>query len=348
MKHFSIFSVVIVVLLSFNFLQLHAQHHWAMATMEEGMAMPTIIEYHSVIETSDDRVEYYRIYDDGYRFRKEAYNPIKTPYGYRWNDKKMYIYDYVNQKETLAFDLNLSKGDHFTTFNGMEWIVEAVKDTLVNISFCGNGECVSKRLLTVCSTNGNTSDQWLEDFGSFSNHFMILNMEDVKWSQTLWMEYNMGEYLSCEIKEDPYYSHDSGWMDSNSEENANDKYTKCVFENGQLSFENAQWCYEHRSYSFFYRIGDDIYQIYSWELEPHVDSGTLAIRKDVVIFDRLPVPESGIYTVHIDDNCYTTNISNLINKNKSTDSYYNINGQCMCVKPEKGVYIQSGKKYVVK
>ena len=35
----------------------------------------------------------------------------------------------------------------------------------------------------------------------------------MKYSHTLWMEYDFGEYIAREINADPIYGHDSGWMD---------------------------------------------------------------------------------------------------------------------------------------
>ena len=196
-------KIAIAVLLSLSSFELNAQHHWALAILQKGKEKPTIMEYHSVIETAENGIEYHRIFDDGYRFRNETYNPIKLQYGYRWADKQMYIYDYNNHKESLAFDFNLTSGDHFTSFNGLEWEIETVKDTLVNMSFQGKGDSVTKKLLTVKTLDGTLSDQWLEDFGSLSGHFMISSMEDVECSQTLWVEYAMGEYLAREISTGP-------------------------------------------------------------------------------------------------------------------------------------------------
>lgn len=85
-------------------------------------------------------------------------------------DKK-YIYNYENHKEAIGFDFNLSVGDCFTTLNGMQWEIVSARDTLVNVSVLGTGECVSKRLLSVRTLDGKTTDKWLEDFGSFNNHF---------------------------------------------------------------------------------------------------------------------------------------------------------------------------------
>lgn len=348
MKNYSKASIVFAILLSVSSLELYAQNWWGMAVIENGKEKPAIMEYQSFAETAENGMMYHRIFDYSFRFRKEEYNPVQLQYGYRWADKQLFIYDFDNQKETLGFDFNLSAGNHFTTFNGMEWEVEATKDTLVNISLCGKGESVSKRLLTVRTLDGKLSDQWLEDFGSFINHFMINSLQNVKCSQTLWMEYGEGEYLAREIRTDPIYAHDSGWMDGHYGNSEKDSYTKCTFENGQVVFESVQWWWEHRDYTCFYRDGDDIHQVYCWELAPHVDGGTSALRKDVITFEGLPTPVTGNYTIHIGDNKYTTNISDVSASSLPTGCFYDMQGRRLWSQPTKGVYIKNGRKVLIK
>ena len=87
---------------------------------------------------------------------------------------------------------------------------------------------------------------------------------------------------------------------------ASGPYTKCTYENGRVAIENVQWWYEHRDYTCFYRDGDNIYKLYGWEMEPHVDSGTSVLRKDDIALDGLPTPASGCYTIHVDNNEWTT------------------------------------------
>jgi hypothetical protein len=340
-------NIVIVILLFSNSLTLCAQQYWAIAVIENGKTKPDIMEYHSVVETAGNGIDYYRIYDDSYKGRKEAYSPVRLQYGYRWTGKKMFIYDFESQHETLAFDFSLSKGDHFTTFNGMEWKIEAVKDTLVNISFCGQGVCVSKRLLTVSTLDDNLSDQWLEGFGSFAYHFMINSLENVKNSQTLWMEYGMGEYLARNISIGPIFGHDSGWLDGTySDEPFTNNYANFYFENGLLIFENAQWWYEHREYSCLYQDGDCIYNIYNWELEPHIDGGALTLMKDVITFEGLPTPVNGNYTIYVKDNEYTTGISNVKSYTQPTSFLYDMQGRRLTTVPKHGVYIKDGKVWM--
>ena len=354
MKKFSLISIIFAALLSMNPLVLHAKvyHRWAMAVMERGIETPTLLQYHSDVETAENGIKYYRIFDDSSLFHYgELYNPVKLQYGYRWGDKQLYIYDFDSQQETLALDFSLSPGDHFTTFNGIEWTVKAVKDTLVNISSeCEQGEAVSKRLLTVSTADGRMTDLWLEDFGSFTDFFMINDLENVVCSQSLWMEYDYGEYLAREINADPIYTHDTGWLDAVYDDSENENnYTQCYIDDGNVIFENIFLCYEHRQYSLYYRSGDDIYHVYSWEMEPHIDDGTLALRKDVVTFMGLPVPASGKYTIHIGDKEYeASSVNEILSSTQSEDLFYDLQGRRLDSKPTQGFYIRNGEKVYIK
>ena len=348
MKQYYVAIIVLSVLLPFRCLEMQALQHWAMAVVENGKTMPVIIEYHSVAETAENGIEYQRIFDDSYLFRREPYNPIKLKYGYRWGDKQIFVYDFENQKETLAFDFNISVGDHFTTFNGMEWKVESAKDTLVNISERGKGESVSRKLLTVRTLDGKQTDQWLEGFGSFTNHFMINSLENVKYAQALWMEYDEGEYLAREINSDPFFAHDSGWMDRLYDGAETVPFAKCSIVDGQVVYENARRIYERREYACFYRNGDDIYRVYCWELAPYIDGGELALREDVITFKGLPVPASGNYTIHVNNEEYTTGISNVGINTQSMGKDYDLQGRRLQKAPAHSIYIRDGRKYVGK
>ena len=348
MKHYSTISLAIAVLLSESSAELYAQQNWAMVMIENGNEKPTLVEYFGFVETAENGIEYHRIYDYSYIFSYEGYNPVKLQYGYRFAEKQIFIYDFETQKETLAFDFNLSAGNQFTTFNGMEWMVESAKDTLVNISERGVGDYVNKRLLSVRTLDGTLSDQWLEDFGSFVNHFMINSLENVRLSQTLWMEYDCGEYLAREICADPIFAHDSGWMEATYEWPMEDVSPKCTYENGQVVFENVQWSWEHRDYTCFYRDGDDIYKVFRWELEPHVDGGSEVVINDVITFKGLPSPESGKYVIHFNDNEYPTGISIIGIPSLSTGCFYDVSGRKSSLQPTNGIYFNDGKKKYAK
>ena len=345
-------SIVITVLLSVIPLELSAKtayQFWAMVVMEDNSDSPTIIDYYSELEKAENNVDYFRIYDAGYIFRKDTYNPIQLPYGYRLADKKIYIYDYENHEETLAFDFSLDVGDHFTTFNGMEWVVESVKDTLVNIENGWRCITISKKLLTVKSLDGSLTDQWLEDFGSFTNHFMINSLDNVKYSHTLWMEYDFGEYIAREINADPIYTHDTGWLEGHHNPYGEmSPPTICYYENGQVVFECYQWGWMRREYSCFYRDGDDIYRVFLRELNPQVDGGNYELMKDVATFQGLPAPASGKYTIHVGNNEYSTGVDNVRMTSQSKGGIYDLQGRKLLSQPSKGLYISDGQKIYAK
>lgn len=302
------------------------------------------MEYLGSKEMAENGKEYFRVRDI------TGHHPTNLQYGYnyRWADKQIVIYDFNSQKETIAFDFNLTPGNRFTTFNGMEWVVETVKDTVVNISFCGLGESVTKRLFTVRTTDGKQSDQWLEDFGSFTNLLMIDRLDNVRYSHTLWLEYYYGKNLAREINADPFFAHDSGWIDRAYESDSKEEYSKCYFENGQVVFQSIAWRWPHREYTCFYRDGDDIYRLYSCELSPHVDGGTYAYRKDVITFQGLPAPASGCYNIHIGGDNYTTGISHTGTPVQAKGAFYNLQGQRLWQKPKKGMFIKDGRKIFIK
>lgn len=336
MKKF-LFTFVFFVQVVVN---VNAQHAWAMAVIEN--ERPVIVQYHGVPEKAENGVEYLRIYDDGFLFRREDANPIKLQYGYRIGDKRIYVYDYDSKKESLAFDFTLSAGDYFTTVNGMEWVVEDVKDTLVNISFDGSE---SKRLLSVKTLDGKQSDHWLEDFGSFANHFMINTLENVKFSQTLWMEYELGEYLAREINMDPFYCHDSGWMNGSYNDSTDDiAHTICHYENGKVTIESVQWWYDHRDYTCFYRTGDDIYNLYWWEFNPQIEEICYRLKKDIIEFEGLPDPVSGKYNIHIGNDEYATAISQRSHTSNPNIGIYSLQGRRLQSVPTRGFYIKDGRK----
>ncbi|MBQ5742319.1 MAG: hypothetical protein IIV53_10810 [Bacteroidaceae bacterium] len=344
MKQHSILRTLITVLLSSFAIEICAQRYWALAVMEQGKEKPTIMEYLGSKEMAENGKEYFRVRDI------TGHHPTNLQYGYnyRWADKQIVIYDFNSQKETIAFDFNLTPGNRFTTFNGMEWVVETVKDTVVNISFCGLGESVTKRLFTVRTTDGKRSDQWLEDFGSFTNLLMIDRLDNVRYSHTLWLEYYYGKNLAREINADPFFAHDSGWIDRAYESDSKEEYSKCYFENGQVVFQSIAWRWPHREYTCFYRDGDDIYRLYSCELSPHVDGGTYAYRKDVITFQGLPAPASGCYNIHIGGDNYTTGISHTGTPVQAKGAFYNLQGQRLWQKPKKGMFIKDGRKIFIK
>lgn len=327
-----------------------AQHYWALATMENEQEKPVVCEYHSLNEKGTNGVDYMRIYDDGFRFRKEPYNPVKTQYGYRMHDKKIYIYDYDKDEERVAFDFGLSVGERFTTYNGMEWKVEEVKDTFMHISPIETCDVERYKLLKVRSVDGKWTDQWLENFGSFTNHFMIKSMDEVKLSQALWMEYDYGEYIAREFSADPLFGHDTGRrrvpLYDESEVCSHDE----TYSDSTLTVEDVSFTYARRDYICFYREGDMINTLYSWEFEPHEDNiGDRFLYKDVIVFRGLPKPIDS-YLIDIYAELPTTEPNSIHSLYSEIEelSIYDIQGHKLISKPTSGFYISQGKKILAK
>lgn len=323
-------------------------HSWSMAVMQKGDKSPTFLTYTAEEDTTVNGFAYFCIVDNN---QIPGERPSQLPYGYRMANKKIYIYDFDSHEETVGFDFNLSVGDHFATYNGMQWEVLSAKDTLVNVSECGLGECVSKRLLSVQTLDGTMTDLWLEDFGSFANHFMIKSMETVVLSQTLWMDYGRGCYLAREISADPFYAHVSKWIENDEEEDCSvgmyDVFSQYSYENGNLLLENDVMAYGHRFYSCFYRDGDDLYRVNFFEMGPDLEC-PLSLKKDTFMFVGVPSPTSGKYTLHVDNDTYSTGVRPVVSSSKAPHCIYDAQGRQLPAKPRRGLYIQDGVKCIAK
>lgn len=352
MKIGCILKTIVSALFFVSAATMQAQHSWAMATIENGDNMPSFSKFQCLSEKGSNGVDYYRMYDWGFQIRQEYYNPVKLQYGYRMEDKRIFIYDFEKEEERLAFDFTLAAGDRFATYNGMEWTIEAAADTLVNTSYMGMGENCTKRLLKVRSVDGRYSDQWLEDFGSFSNHFMILPMNETQQTQTLWMEYEEGQYLAREISLDPLFAHDSG---APREESGafNGLFVNCTYKDGTLVVEDERYRSPNREYTCFYRVGDDLYRAYVWELNPGTEAAYVVWYRDIAYYYGLPDPPSGKYTMHFNMNERPTDkvtkiadVIGVVSNHLTKSPLYDLTGRPVAV-PAKGIYIQNGRKVIL-
>ena len=331
---------------------------WAMATIEEGKSMPTLTWYICDPQKGANGVKYQRIYDASCHIDHIYQAPKTLPYGFRLADKSIYIYDFDSKEERLAFDFTLSVGDRFTTYNGIEWLVDAVGDTLVNLSYKEEGEPSSKRLLKVKSTNGQYTDTWLEDFGSLSNHFMILPLKEKQRTHTLWMQYDYGHNLVRIISDDPLYTHDNGYPEYDYNSRPYPEYVDqpiyfySTYANGMLEVAVRDDFSPNRLYYCLYRVGDDLYNAFHWSISPGTDLDGVKMRRQYeYCIPGLPAPQSGQYTINYDkrEPSNETVIANTTADNSwSTPPLYDLQGRKLQQKPSKGMYIQGGKKVLVK
>lgn len=354
MKRFFLISFLLTVFQSvFSIVSANDVQWWYMAALEKGENTPAFYLYAAANNDTIDGISYFHIEDYTFRPESKVAGPVQLPYGYRMADKKIYIYDFDSHKESVAFDFTLTVGDHFTTYNGIQWEVVAAKDTLVNISECGLGNNVSKRLLTVKTVDGSMTDQWLEDFGSFANHFMIRNMDDVVFAHTLWMEYDDGVYLAREISADPFYAHASKWQEDDEDDEdvsvnkIHETFTEYSYEMGKLTLASAFRLFGHRYYSCYYRMGDSICRVSFEQMRPDEEC-PLVLKTDTITFVGVPEPTSGSYTICIDKSTYSTGIRPVVSSSKEPHRIYDAQGRQLPAKPRRGLYIQDGVKCIAK
>lgn len=342
---------IFVLIFLMSILPARSQCSWGMASMEKDNPVPTILEYHAYPEQGAKGILYQRIYDESYIVRQEFHNPIPLQYGFRMSDRKMWVYDFNVDEERLAFDFTLSAGDRFTTYNGMEWELVEAADTIVKLINDGEEELSTKRLLKVRSADGLLSDCWLEGFGSFSNHLMIMPMDGMSQVYTLWMEDEEGRCMARELSADPLFTHDSGLFVQDPSIRQLENYVSCTYQDGILTVEDLRWRAPNHEFSCFYRVGDELFCAYVWNLKPSTESDVVFKRKDLAHYAGLPIPYSGEYKIHF--SMYEKPAEGLLtgqgssvgrDERQKAQSVYDLKGVLQPRPLSKGIYIENGRK----
>lgn len=354
MKNIYLYVYTLAISFVTNASALFAQNSWAMAVIKDGQCKPLISEYCCLPEIGGNSISYFRIYDANYITQNKCYFPQKLQYGYRLEDKHIYIYDFDSNEERLAFDFTLKEGDTFKTFNGIDWIVESANDTLVNLSYKGLGDMCSKRILKVRSKSGAYEDLWIEDFGSLSNHFMILPLNEQDRFFTLWIESDRGCYLINEISSDPLYSHDFGFPNETDKGNLI-VTSNCTYEDFDLKVDYCQYRSVNHEYKCFYRNGNNFYYAFAWELNPALETCESVLEKGSFCFHEVPPLEGGEYIVNFNYEGETNTEANdmpLIRSNNENvilyKNSYDISGRKLPFYVTKGVKLIDGEKIIYK
>lgn len=352
MKLFIKKNFTLIVLLLANITTIYAQNSWSMGILDEGQYQPEIKVYYGYPDTLDNGVEYLRIHDESSRINPNVYESIPLPYGYRLEDKRIYLYDYDKCEEYLAFDFSLTPGDTFCTFNGVEWIIKSVSDTLVNVSYQGLGEDTYKRLFSVQSKDGKYIDKWLEDFGSLTNHFMIFPLNEYQRYFTFWMEYDHGCYFCNEISSDPVFTHDFGTPNPEKEEGEFISIGSCSYLNRTVKVEYSITRSLWREYKIFYRKGNDFYYTYTWPLNPFFEICGTTKENGTFSFFNLPPAENGEYVIHFSKEDGTEDETTSIYKKNKTEldslpRIYDLSARKQTLMNRDGIYIINGKKYLI-
>ncbi len=111
--------------------------------------------------------------------------------------------------------------------------------------------------------------------------------------------------------------------------------------------EDYRWRSPNREYTCFYREGDDLYIAYKWDLNPATEADVVVARKDIAYYTGLPAPQSGKYTMHFRQDERPTGITHPTIRPKQSPMF-DLQGRQLKSAPQKGIYIQNGKKVLVK
>lgn len=271
---------------------------------------------------------------------------IPQPYGFRMADGCIYVYNYEAGKEQKAFDFNLKAGDHFTTCNGMEWVVDEVVDTTLTDTYSAQDMLLyqdTHKLLKVTSTDGIYHDQWLENVGSLSNFLLTDELTETSHSHTAWIVVD-GISFGFNFSADPIYGYYMPWVTSPSEEK---KPSSCKFEDNTLTFTCYNGSHPARYYYCFSRKGDDIYLDDYWYI-PNGWAWGGNFYYDVVL-PEMPSPAGGTYQLHwLGGQTYNATGITSTAMTQTQWPRYDLMGRPVTEKNPKGIHIERGRKYISK
>ena len=307
-------------------------------------------------------------------------NDIISSFYYREADGKVYRYDEKSEKDILILDFTLKKGDKFVNSEGREYVVEEVADTSIIRTYDGKDMGSFKKLELVGVDDKKLSDTWIEGLGSV--HRGLLSDDAIKD-----LQFDGKTFVSVEsmlnaitASQDIYNNIDTNSLKAKGTRNAlimndttslvhirsNTRDIGFEFVGNSLHVVGTVSEYYDVNSLFFYLIcqrnGNTI-QLYDtgryWGR--HV-FGVNPFNLNVYF----PGFEAGEYTIKLVDWGYggdahlenttivchgqVTDIHNISTPvfQQTTNAIYDLSGRRLHQLPERGIYIQNGKKYIVK
>ena len=314
----------------------------------EGIKMKAYESYRT--KASNDKY-YYRWFDgyiDFHTFEPFYYNPKPLPYGYRHEGEKMYVYNFLTEEESVAYDFALQPGEHFTTPDGVCWeVVDRRKMSFKSEldvdfhQFDFNDELV---VLSLKSVDGTLTDEWVQYIGSI--HYPIQTMEssDIKCVRTAF--FNLGDMddklVYFNFAEDPLYGQ---YVEVLPDSYANTELTRnysIAVGNESLNIAINYYTWFTRHYCYTYRSGNT-FDLHSFELGPYLDDGD-ATPSFGLTFPGAPSFES--YNVIYNGE----QLSSSIKASRTEDDAmlqdgqsFDLTGRRLTTRPMKGLYIQGGE-----
>lgn len=306
-------------------------------------------------------IYYYRWWDLGQSFLTPGYDSnnaafwtqqfILLDYGYRFDEGKMYVYNFKTEKETVAYDFTLQPGEQFTTLDGISWEVVSRKMGVLESTFDYSTDYKNEHVvLGVQSVDGTLTDEWVEYIGSLHYPIQHLGRTDIFCSHTAFFNFlpDALKLVYFNFSEAPIYGQ---YVVMNPDPNANTNPTKDYSFTADeaslnVTINHYTWFTRHYCYTF---CNDNTFDIHSIELGPMLDGGGDGISSFDLTFPSVPSDDG--YTVIYNGETLTTSI-NSVQLDTADNSqivnlqivkYHDLTGRRLAAPPAKGMYIENGR-----
>jgi len=306
---------------------------------------------------------YYRWRNDNviFSYPKGILNPVdddfcnpkdREPldYGYRYDDGKMYVYNFKTEEESVAYDFTLEPGEQMMTPDGTTWEVVSRRTEVFESLFANQTDYKNEHVvLSVRSSDGKLTDEWVEYIGSMHYPMQYWGRTDVQVTRTAFFNFTDAEdkLVYFPFSEDPIYGHyievdpspyavfGGDWGSKNCSVSADgDSLTITI---NRYHFFTRYYCYTYRH--------DNTFDIHSFELGPLLDDGDSGSPSLNFSFPSLPSADH--YNVVFNGETYSTSIDTPRESNHPPlPDIYDIQGRKMPDGVPIGILIKDGKKYV--
>ena len=315
---------------------------------EEGVKMKI---YMSTSFEAPNGKSYYRWWDGGRNIVMFEHDParlsdngfVPLPYGYRFDDEKMYLYNFLTDKEAVAYDFTLQPGEQFTTPDGISWEVVGRRTEIFESMFEYQTDYKNEHVvLSLQSLDGTKTDEWVQHIGSLQYPIQIWDRTDIKLARTAF--FNFGEsgdkLVYFDFAEDPLYGQII-YVDPDPYA-MSDIYRDYTVTAGNKSLNIAinYYIWFTREYCYTYRDGST-FDIHSIELGPYRDGGEDETPSFGLTFPGAPSYDH--YNIVYNGEVLTSSSIGALQEPGKNCPAFDLSGRRLSARPTKGLYIEDGK-----
>ena len=310
-----------------------------------------------------DGVQYKKVYVGKHGSLLDYWGQEDTVLCYRQDGKRIYRYDNKYHSDIQIYEFGLSKGD-VTTSCGFEMVVDSVFPANKLTDYCYFPDNVmAYRLLD--EENPKYTDIWIDGVGSIKTGILIAPDLPANSSSSIvyYIRWRDGSiYFDLDTDEEklvPFEAIEFTLDDYNIDDNWNDHYEFEFIEDTLHVFGQA-WMVANNVNIMDCILNENTVNL---EIIPVYRMGGVD-NPNMYLFDvKLPGFNPGTYDIiYYEDNqkkdttitCNgTTGIESPITSDTQptgfdSNTIYDLSGRCLNTIPERGIYIQNGKKYIVK